>query len=89
MKAITHFRTERNGAFTKLRPGQQRGYWRTLVVYDPAGSLNRRAHNVHAILITGRSGINGVTERSSYYIDDDAKQAQAIADEYNTRGTQS
>lgn len=88
MIAIVHFRTERNGSYTHLRPGQQRGYWRTLVVHDPAGSLNRRAHNVHAILFTGTSGINGVTPRSGYYIGHDQRQAQAVADAYNM-GSQS
>lgn len=80
--AVVHFRTEPNGSFRWMR-GKKRGYWRVLLVRDVRGSKNRRSKNVIEEVYRGRSGIRGVTERSSYWIGDDRTRAHQLAEKLN------
>lgn len=84
--AIVHFRTMALGSFKRLRPGQYRGWWRTLVVRDPKGSKNINSKNVIEELYSGREGIEGVTEKSRYYIGHQFDEAKKIADQFNAKG---
>lgn len=80
---IANFRTLANGSYKWIKPGQRRGYWRLLEVIDPAGSINCRSHNVIRVVAQGRPGIDGVTDRSTYWIDCDRKRFEARASQRN------
>ncbi len=80
--AIVHFRTLPNGGI-KFPRGARRGYWRAIVVNDPAGSKNVRSANVLKVLFQGPPGLSGVTPRSGYYIGHSAEDARAAAQAFN------
>ncbi len=80
--AIVHFRTLQNGSFKFLK-GARRGYWRAIVVNDPAGSMNKRSANVVKVLYEGPEGLDGVTPKSGYYIGNSAEVAAAAAKAFN------
>ncbi len=80
--ALVHFRTLQNGSFKFLK-GARRGYWRAIVVNDPAGSKNVRSANVLKVLFQGPPGLSGVTPRSGYYIGHSAEDARAAAQAFN------
>lgn len=81
--AIVDFRTMAHGAYKWVKIGQTRGYWRVLVVRDPAGSRRVNSHNVEGVIYEGPEGINGVTERSAYFLGQSMVHAQDIADKFN------
>ena len=81
--AIVDFRTMVHGAYKWIKSGQNRGYWRVLIVRDPAGSHRANSHNVEGVIYKGPEGINGVTERSAYFIGQSMVHAQYIADKFN------
>ena len=80
---LVNFRTLANGSYKWLRPGQRRGYWRILEVIDPAGSTNCRSHNVVRVVAQGHPGIDGVTDRSGYWIDPDRDRFEDRAAKMN------
>ena len=82
--AIVHFRRLTEGS-RYYRPGCRRGWWRVLVVKDRRGSYAITAKNVTAVLYNGPEGLDGVTEKSQYYIGDSHEEATAIARAYNER----
>lgn len=81
--AIVDFRTMARGAYKWIKSGQNRGYWRVLVVRDPAGSRRVNSHNVESVIYEGPEGIDGTTERSAYFIGHSMVHAQDIADKFN------
>ena len=83
MTAIVHFRVMAHGGYRWIKRGQSRGYWRVLVVRDPNGRLAINARNVIDVLYIGRAGIDGVTQRSQYYIGDSRNHARQVAADWN------
>lgn len=83
MQAVVNFRTMQNGSYKYIRRGQCRGYWRVLVVKNPAGPLKIGTHNVVKVLYQGHPGILGVTEKSAYYLGGDLAQCERVAEEWN------
>jgi hypothetical protein len=82
MEAVVHFRTIPNGSY-KYMSGLTRGFWRVLLVHNPKGSLAINSSNVLASLYESPVGINGVTEKSKYYIGNYYIYARNIADRVN------
>lgn len=82
MKAIVDFRTLANGSYKYMR-GLRRGYVRVIVVRDEKGSMSCASNNVQGVLVEFSPGIDGVTERSRYYLGGDYARAQEIADAWN------
>lgn len=80
--AIVNFRTSPNGSYW-LKPGQRRGWWRVLLVADPAGCTAVHSHNVECVLHEGYAGIDGVTERSAYYLGKSRAACVKLAQNYN------
>ena len=80
--AILHFRTMQNGAF-KFMKGNRRGFWRALVVANPAGSLAINSKNVLDVLYAGPVGIDGVTDKSTYNIESSREVALAAVQRFN------
>jgi len=83
MNAIVHFRVMARGGYKWLKPGQSRGYWRVLVVRDVSGCIAVSARNVLDVLYTGPEGIDGVTDRSAYYLGHSRVKALQIAADWN------
>lgn len=77
--AIVNFRTMANGGYKWIKRGQRRGYWRVLIVADPAGCLRVNCHNVLSVPYEGPAGIDGMTPRSAYCIDGSAREAKELA----------
>lgn len=82
MIAITNFRTMANGSY-RYMAGKRRGYWRVLVVRDVNGPTMVTSKNVVRVAYEGPNGIDGVTERSAYYLGSSAAHASDIADRLN------
>ena len=80
--AVVHFRTMCNGAY-RYMAGKRRGYYRVLVVRERARSYNISTHNVLDVLYIGPEGIDGVTEKSAYYLGASRAMAERIAQDYN------
>jgi hypothetical protein len=77
--ARAHFVTECAGSFQWLR-GLKRGYYRVDLIDTTLPHKSDRWSDA-AVVITYsyRRGIDGVTERSAYYIDDLGREARAVA----------
>jgi hypothetical protein len=84
MIAVVNFRTIANGSYSWIKKGQRRGYWRVLVLKDINGSTSRSSRNVVEVLYAGPEGIDGVTSRSAYCIDDSRTEAHQVAMQWNT-----
>jgi hypothetical protein len=82
-EAVVDFRTVGRGAYKWIKRGQNRGYWRVLLVQDPLGSYRRNSRNVLEVLWIGPEGIDGVTSRSRYDISDSCEEATRIAEQFN------
>lgn len=80
--AVVHFRTVPNGAYRYMK-GLRRGFWRVLIVKDAKGAMHLNSPNVVGVHWEGREGIDGVTERSRYAIEDTRRHAIRIAAEFN------
>lgn len=80
--AVVDFRTLPNGAYRYMND-MRRGYWRVLEVRDVDGPYNINSHNVVAVLYQGPEGIDGVTTRSKYSLDESKAKALRIATQFN------
>lgn len=84
--AVVDFRTLANGSYKYMSGGKRRGYWRVLELRDVNGSRQVHSHNVIAVLYSGATGIDGVTERSAYCIIASRNEANDITERFNRTG---
>lgn len=81
--AIVHFRTLPNGGYRWIKRGQQRGYWRVLVVKDVNGPIRANSKNVIGEIFRGHEGVLGVSVKSAYCLEGDRQRADQVAAEFN------
>ena len=77
------FRSMPNGGYKWLKPGCRRGWWRVMVYRgEPPTRDDVRAVGFVGAIDTP-SGIDGVTDKSGYYIGDNYLLCTCIADAIN------